>query len=113
MGSVDDGLPVKLSRKRRPGFENFTSSLGLGCAECAEFAGRQLRRSPFAPVQIKEHHLVTEVCVSGDGATATVFRIARVSARDNYFELVQNAALGNRRIWFLGIYKSWDERCSG
>ena len=87
---VDNGVAVDLSGVGRPRLEYFASSFRL-----SDSYGRAGRR-PRSVVQVKQHYLVAKLGQASDGAAASVFGIAGMSAGDDNFQFPARRFLGNR-----------------
>jgi hypothetical protein len=68
------------------GLEGFGSAYG-GAASEARFAAE-----PLAAIQVKQNHRMAELGVARNRPGAAAFRVARVTARNDYLEVVRGGS---------------------
>jgi len=84
---IHDGVAIALSGKQGPRLKNGTSALSLRDTNATASRGVRLRTALFTAIQIQQCDRMSKLRIPGDGASAAVFRISRMTADDDDFEL--------------------------
>src|ERR1019366_1915681 len=82
--SVDDCAAVVLAGKSGPCIETLTGFPGFGGAD--DGTAPRSAAEPLTAIQVQQNHLMAELGVARDRPGAAAFRIARMTARDDYLE---------------------------
>ncbi len=89
MRGIDNRPAIELSRKCRPGLQDFARLGGFGHANRRGILDRLFEVTGIAAVQIKQHHFVTQLRVPRDRASAPILGVARMPAGDNYLDFAR------------------------
>ena len=91
MRLINDGFGIDLTGEGGTSFEDFAGFGGFSDANRSGIVAGLI--GPLAFVQVEENNFVAEIGVASDSATAAVFRVARVTTRDEDFEFAWSGGL--------------------
>ena len=83
---IDHGAAVVLAGESGTGLKNLAGLPSFGGADGGTAPEAGSAAVPFTAIQVEQHYLMAEIGVARDGAGAAAFRVARMTAGDDYLE---------------------------